>query len=132
MSILSFSLDSLAAGAKVEQANHDSSESGELGAKVRDGETMKVRVMEGETERMKVTEGELERVKVKEMEVMKVKDGEVERSSGHRVTFNDQNEVASQDRDGTFKVRQLQLLFNSLPEANFFRDSNFRILETIF
>jgi len=48
-------------------------------------------------------------VKVKEVEVMKVKEAEVERSSGHRVTFNDQNEVASQDRDGTFKVTYRQL-----------------------
>ena len=101
----------MAARAKVEKANHDSSESGE-GAKVRDEETIKVRVMEGEAERMKVKEAEADRmkgetgmVKVKEVEVMKVKEAEVERSSGHRVTFNDQNEVASQDRDGTFKVR---------------------------
>merc|ERR1719495_1670283 len=48
-------------------------------------------------------------MKVKEGEVTKVKEAEVERSSGHRVTFNDQNEVASQDRDGTFKVTYRQL-----------------------
>merc|ERR1719341_44199 len=53
--------------------------------------------------------GETGMVKVKEVEVMKVKEAEVERSSGHRVTFNDQNEVASQDRDGTFKVTYRQL-----------------------
>ena len=32
-----------------------------------------------------------------------------ERSSGHRVTFNDKNEVASQDKDGKFKVTYRQL-----------------------
>ena len=30
-------------------------------------------------------------------------------SSNHRVTFNDKNEVASQDRDGTFTVTYSQL-----------------------
>ena len=69
----------------VDEAKHGSG-SGEE-AKMREGDTMKVKVKEGEMERMKV------------------KEVEVERSSGHRVTFNDQNEVASQDRDGTFKVR---------------------------
>ena len=76
----------VAEGKVVDKAIHDS-EAGEE-EKVRDGETIKVRVKEGETE------------------VMKVKEAEVERSSGHRVTFNDQNEVASQDKDGTFKVRE--------------------------
>ena len=70
----------------VDEAKHGSG-SGEE-AKMREGDTMKVKVKEGEMERMKV------------------KEVEVERSSGHRVTFNDQNEVASQDRDGTFKVRE--------------------------
>ena len=95
---------------------------------MRDGETMKVRVMEGEMERMrvkekegesvKVKEGEMEVIKVKDMEVMKVKEGEVERSSGHRVTFNDQNEVASQDRDGTFKVRHGKWLDGKISSLN--------------
>ena len=31
------------------------------------------------------------------------------RSFGHRVTFNDKNEVASQDKDGKFKVTYRQL-----------------------
>ena len=39
-----------------------------------------------------------------EKEVEKEVDKEVERSGGHRVTFKEQDEVASQDRDGTFKV----------------------------
>merc|ERR1719266_2493175 len=58
---------------------------------------------------MKVKEAEVQILKAKEGERMKVKEVEVERSSGHRVTFNDQNEVASQDRDGTFKVTYRQL-----------------------
>ena len=56
-------------------------------------------------------EGEVKEVRkgreVEVKEVRKVREGEAkeaERSSGHRVTFNDQNEVASQDMDGTFKV----------------------------
>ena len=112
----------VAEGKVVDKAKNDS-EAGEE-EKVRDGETIKVRVKEGETEVMKVKEAEVEMIKVKEGEtermkakeaevemvkegeVMKVKEAEVERSSGHRVTFNDQNEVASQDKDGTFKVRE--------------------------
>merc|ERR1719266_2166739 len=58
---------------------------------------------------MKVKEAEVQILKAKEGDTMKVKEAEVERSSGHRVTFNDQNEVASQDRDGTFKVTYRQL-----------------------
>jgi len=115
----------VAEGKVVDKAKNDS-EAGEE-EKVRDGETIKVRVKEGETEVMKlkeaevemikvkeaevmkVKEAEVEMIKVKEGEVMKVKEAEVERSSGHRVTFNDQNEVASQDKDGTFKVTYRQL-----------------------
>ena len=44
---------------------------------------------------------------VKTKEVCSSLDGE--KSSGHRVTFNDKNEVASQDKDGTFKVTYRQL-----------------------
>ena len=109
--LFSFSLDQ-AVRAKVEVAEakvvdkaKDDSEGGE-GEKKRDGETVKVKVKGGELERMKVKDAEVEMVKAKEGDAMKVKEGEVERSSGHRVTFNDQNEVASQDRDGTFKVRE--------------------------
>merc|ERR1719339_281475 len=58
---------------------------------------------------MKVKDAEVQILKAKEGDTMKVKEAEVERSSGHRVTFNDQNEVASQDRDGTFKVTYRQL-----------------------
>jgi len=43
----------------------------------------------------------------KTKEVCSSLDGE--KSSGHRVTFNDKNEVASQDKDGTFKVTYRQL-----------------------
>jgi len=44
---------------------------------------------------------------VKAKEVFSSPDGE--KSSGHRVTFNDKNEVASQDKDGKFKVTYRQL-----------------------
>jgi len=43
----------------------------------------------------------------KTKEICSSSDGE--KSSGHRVTFNDKNEVASQDKDGTFKVTYRQL-----------------------
>eukprot|EP00092_Neocalanus_flemingeri_P001503 GFUD01001604.1.p1 GENE.GFUD01001604.1~~GFUD01001604.1.p1 ORF type:complete len:546 (+),score=139.71 GFUD01001604.1:509-2146(+) len=43
----------------------------------------------------------------KSKEICSSLDGE--KSSGHRVTFNDKNEVASQDKDGTFKVTYRQL-----------------------
>ena len=81
-------------GEKVfEDAKHDSGF--EEGFKVGDQEAQKVKVKE----EVKLTVKGLETVKVNGP-----KEVEVERGSGHRVTFNDQNEVASQDRDGTFKV----------------------------
>ena len=81
-----------------EDAKHDSGF--EEGFKVGDQEAQKVKVKEEvKAKEVKLTVKGLETVKVNLS-----KEVEVERSSGHRVTFNDQNEVASQDRDGTFKV----------------------------
>ena len=86
-------------GEKVfEDAKHDSGF--EEGFKVGDQEAQKVKVKEEvKAKEVKLTVKGLETVKVNGS-----KEVEVERGSGHRVTFNDQNEVASQDRDGTFKV----------------------------
>jgi len=91
-------------GEKVfEDAKHDSGF--EEGFKVGDQEAQKVKVKEEvKAKEVKLTVKGLETVKVNLS-----KEVEVERSSGHRVTFNDQNEVASQDRDGTFKVTYRQL-----------------------
>ena len=84
-------------GEKVfEDAKHDSGF--EEGFKVSDQEAQKMKE-EVKAKEVKLTVKGLETVKVNGS-----KEVEVERSSGHRVTFNDQNEVASQDRDGTFKV----------------------------
>ena len=54
----------------------------------------------------KVVERKVDREVEKEVEkeVENEVEKEVERSGGHRVTFKEQDEVASQDRDGTFKV----------------------------
>ena len=64
--------------------------------------------MEKEVERVveREVEKEVEKKVEKEVEreLEKEVDKEVERSGGHRVTFKEQDEVASQDRDGTFKV----------------------------